>query len=90
MSKIDKLSFDLDNIPNKYLAFGQAIMLVAEKLNEVIDAVNTDNCFVCGSVCHDTTDDLKLPVCAMHKAVIGGTGVTRVRWTEAQTGGKEE
>jgi hypothetical protein len=39
--KIKKLDFRLDNVPRKYVVLGQAIVLVAKKLNEVIDVLNS-------------------------------------------------
>ncbi len=40
MRKIERLDFTINDVPGKLLGLGQAIVLVAKKLNEVIDAVN--------------------------------------------------
>lgn len=39
---IKKLDFELDNVPSKYMALAEAIVLVGEKLNEVIEEMNKE------------------------------------------------
>lgn len=41
--RIDELDFKLNNVPIKYVAFGEAIMLIGRKVNEIIRAINDLN-----------------------------------------------